>query len=125
MYEVFHPMGLLPFPRPEDELSLCYRNLQFGFDGSLIADRDHVYVLSRHPGCRGVRRVYYFDWGIDGVAICFILGFREPVWATEVINISKGYTVDRIIDLQRRWRRYSLNLAHPREPPTKRRRTGR
>ena len=56
----------------------------------------------------GVRKVDYFHGLIDGVAICQMSDNEEDVFATEMINISKGYTAVQIIHLQRRWRRWLL-----------------
>ena len=90
--------------------------LQFGFDGSLVADSDHVYVLSRHPGRRGVRKLWHFAHVSDSRgAMAQMRDYGERVYANEMINISKGFTVERIIHLQRRWRlcrsrRYETNM---------------
>ena len=98
-------MALQPFPRPLDEQSLHNRDIQIGFDGSLLSDGAEVYVL----GGGGVRRVEYFHHLVDGVAMCMMEDvhvpmFLEVVSATEMINISKGFTALRITNLQRRWR---------------------
>ena len=63
-----------PFPRPFDERSLYHRNIQFGFDGSLVLDDMYVYVLGNYRGLRevynfGVQQMDYFGGLIDGVAI--------------------------------------------------------
>ena len=99
-----------PFPRPFDEDSLFRKKIQVGFDGSLVGDSMDVYVLGNYRGLRevynfGVRKVDYFHGLIRGVPMCQMWETEECVSATEMINISKGYTVQRIIHLQRRWRR--------------------
>ena len=123
-----------PFPRPFDERSLHHRNIQIGFDGSLVQDNMYVYVLGN---CRanpfyhicgakyryrfGVGKVDYFHGLIRGVPMCQMWQTEETVSATEMINISKGYTVVRIIHLQRRWRRW-LHRRSIAPPPAKKRR---
>ena len=93
-------MALQPFPRPLDEQSFYNRDIQIGFDGSLLSDGAEVYVL----GGGGVRRVDYFHGLVDGVPMCQMEDNEEVVSATEMINISKGFTALRITNLQRRWR---------------------
>ena len=60
-------------------------------------EEDGVYTF-------GVRKVDYFHGMYDGVAICQMWDNEDNVLATAMINISKGYTAQRIIHLQRRWR---------------------
>ena len=116
--------AIRPFPRPFDERRLFNRKIQVGFDGSLVRDGMDVYVLGNYCGLRkvykfGVRKVDYFHGLIDGVAICQMRDNEEDIFATEMINISKGYTAVRIIHLQRRWRR-RRSIA---PPPAKKQRT--
>ena len=98
---------LQPFPRPHDEYGLFRRQIQVGFDGSLVKDNMRVYVLT-NP-CRGVQRVDYFHGLVDGVPMSQLCGDEADVSATEMINISKGYTTVRIIHLQRRVRLWLSN----------------
>lgn len=93
------------FPRPLDERILFLQGIQVGFDGSLLRDGAEVYVL----GGGGVRRVDYFHGLVDGVPMCPMEEDEADVSATQMINISKGFTALRITNLQRRWR--SLLLA--------------
>ena len=84
----------------------------------------YVYVLGNYRGIPlricgaeyryrfGVGKVDYFHGLIRGVPMCQMWQTEENVSATEMINISKGYTVQRIIHLQRRWRR-RRNIAPP------------
>ena len=52
------PFKLAPFARPLDERSLWEKNIQLGFDGSIIRDKTNVYVLA--DNVHGIRKVDFF-----------------------------------------------------------------
>ena len=131
-----HPMALKPFPRPSCENALCNRGkcLYVGFDGSLVGEDENnswVYVLgacreTAGVGLSPVQQIEYFHGFIDGIPIAAISHRPFPIitaidmddWditAIDMISISSGFTVQRIIAFQRRWRlirstRYGRNM---------------
>ena len=110
------PFKLAPFARPLDERSLWEKNIQLGFDGSIIRDKMSVYVLA--DTVKGIRKVDLFFSVSSGIPIAEVEPDGAVVTALAMINISKGFTAQRIAHLQRRWLRY---LFKP--PPVKKRRT--
>ena len=109
------PTPLAPLARPLDERSLWGKNIQLGFDGSIIRDRMSVYVLA--DTVKGIRKVDLFFAVSSGIPIAEVEPDGAVVTALAMINISKGFTAQRIAHLQRRWLRY---LFKP--PPVKKRR---
>lgn len=90
-----------------------------------------VYVLpSPDHDLHGIAKVDYFHGLIDGVAMAQMCPYEdedsadeeENVSATEMINISKGFTALRITHLQRRWRLRRQILESP--PIKKRKKAG-
>ena len=139
----FHsPRALKPFPRPSCENALCNRGkcLYVGFDGSVVGQEENncwVYVLGACRQTAGVGRVgmspiqqiEYFHGFVDGIpkatisvvpSMAFLHGWIDGIddWditAIDMISISSGFTVQRIIAFQRRWRlirstRYGRNM---------------
>jgi hypothetical protein len=107
-------VALQPFRRPLDERSLYNQGIQIGFDGSLLRDGAEVYVLCcaydgfdgslLSDGGGGARKLDYFHGLINGVPMGQMEEDEADVSATEMINMSQGFTALRITNLQRRWR---------------------
>ena len=85
------------------------------FDGSLVNDKDFVYVLgffSRY-GKSAIQQIDYIHtkYRVDGIPLAYMVD-KTYIITTHMISIAKGFTVQRIINLQRRWRlRRSRNYA--------------
>ena len=102
-------MVLRPFSRPRNERGLYERLIQIGFDGSLLHDHTKVYVLNKRPRWRGIMKIDYFHGMYKGTPIAQMAREDElDVRAVNMINISKGFTAQRITNLQRRWRRWKM-----------------
>ena len=85
-----------------------HKALQFGFDSSLIADREAVYI------CRAmvptmddrVATVDYFHGCIGNRAIAQMLGEEElDIFAEEMISAKRGFVFSCIRKLQRIWKK--------------------
>ena len=88
---------LRPFKRPRNEERLYRRNIQIGFDGSLVQDHTNVYVLNKIPRCRGIMEIDYFHGMYKGTPIAQMARDDElDVRAIEMINISKGLSLIHI-----------------------------
>ena len=99
----------LRFPRPENEQDLYDREIQVGFDGSLLFDMQYAYVLSRcwiREDGRGPKlKIDYFHGLMSGIPSAKMCTKKEEdVLATDMISIYGGFTVQRIKHFQRRWR---------------------
>ena len=112
---------LRPFRRPGNERGLYERLIQIGFDGSLLHDHTKVYVLNKRPRWRGIMKIDYFHGMYKGTPIAQMAREDElDVRAVDMINISKGFTAQRITNLQRRWRRWKMTAASEGAPNNKR-----
>ena len=97
------------FPRPHDESDLFWRGIVVGLDGSLLFDGLNAYVLARHgmraeDGHGPIQRIDYFHALIHGIPMAQMYTNKEDVHATEMISTYGGFTVQRVINFQRRWR---------------------
>ena len=75
------------------------------FDGSLVNDRDFVYVLGflETYGESPIQQIDYFHVLVNGIPMAYMVD-ETYISAVHMISIAKGFTVQRIINLQRRWR---------------------
>ena len=100
------------FPRPHDEMDLFDKGIVVGLDGSLLFDGLNAYVLARHgmraeDGHGPIQKIDYFvsDHGLrHGIPMAQMCKDEEYVHATEIISKYGGFTVQRVINFQRRWR---------------------
>ena len=97
------------FPRPHDESDLFWRGIVVGLDGSLLFDNLNAYVLAWHgmraeDGHGPIQRIDYFHALIHGIPMAQMYTNKEDVHATEMISTYGGFTVQRVINFQRRWR---------------------
>ena len=107
------------FPRPHDESDLFWRGIVVGLDGSLLFDNRSAYVLAWHgmraeDGHGPIQKIDYFvsDHGKrHGTPMAQMCKDEEYVHATEMINNYGGFTVQRIINFQRRWRARRPQIA--------------
>ena len=91
-----------PFARPTP---ITEEHVTVGFDGSLVNDGDFVYVLgffSRY-GESPIQQIDYFHVLVNGIPMAYMVD-ETYISAVHMISIAKGFTVQRIINLQRRWR---------------------
>ena len=51
-----------------------------------------------------IQRIDYFHGLIDGIPVAQMYTKKEDVHATEMISTNGGFTVQRVINFQRRWR---------------------
>ena len=94
-------------------LSLWKKGIQVGYDGSLLDDGDCVYLLDVVYQQKGnpIQRIDYFH-GFDTkrdepIAQLFNEGMGD-FGSSRMINLTYGFTVTRIKNFQRRWRRWRL-----------------
>ena len=100
------------FPRPHDERDLFFKGIVVGLDGSLLFDGLNAYVLARHgmraeDGHGPIQKIDYFvsDHGKrHGTPMAQMCKDEEYVHATEMISNYRGFTVQRVMNFQRRWR---------------------
>jgi len=97
------------FPRPHDEMDLFDKGIVVGLDGSLLFGGLNAYVLARHgmraeDGHGPIQKIDYFHGLIDGIPVAQMYTKKEDVHATEMISTNGGFTVQRVINFQRRWR---------------------
>ena len=97
------------FPRPHDERDLFFKGIVVGLDGSLLFDNRSAYVLAWHgmraeDGHGPIQKIDYFHGLIDGIPVAQMYTKKEDVHATEMISTYGGFTVQRVINFQRRWR---------------------
>ena len=99
-------------PRPHDESDLFWRGIVVGLDGSLLFDNRSAYVLAWHgmraeDGHGPIQKIDYFvsDHGKrHGTPMAQMCKDEEYVHATEMISNYRGFTVQRVMNFQRRWR---------------------
>ena len=103
---------LASFPRPSCEHELWRKGIQVGFDGSLVQSQDFVYILGyEQQGFKSpVHQVDWFHGLVDNCPMASLNFSDHCCRAVIMINLSSGFTVQRIVNLQRRWR---LRRLHP------------
>ena len=115
------PMRFLPFRGPLDEPYLFfYRGVGIGIDGSVLADGDLVYILANSRMNHTDPPVQHFDYWhglFDYDQGCVPVGqmmeTENDFSAFELVG-PRGYIVQRLVNVQRRWRKieYVVLLAH-------------
>ena len=96
---------VIAFPRPDNEQKLLWDTYKvtIGFDGSLVHDGDYVYVL---PLGEVMQIDYFHGCNCNGSPVCQMMGEDESDFvASELIALQRGFVANRIINVQRRWRR--------------------
>ena len=101
-----------PFARPTPTTE---EHVTVGFDGSLVNDGDFVYVpgFLETYGESPIQQIDYIHmaYKVDGIPLAYMVD-KTYISAVHMISIAKGFTVQRIANLQRRWRlRRSRNYA--------------
>ena len=80
------------------------REIQIGYDGSIVNDGDFVYILDVVAfGENPVQEIDYFHGLVAGVPLAQMVDGSE-ISASDMIGLQNGFTAIRMRNFQRRWK---------------------
>ena len=99
------PFAVPARPRPLDERRLYKRGVKLGFDGGLVDDMMHVFVVPRYRCSHGqaIEEIDYFHGVVGGMPMCQTMEDEIDYPAIALVG-SSGFVGKCVIHIQRRWR---------------------